>query len=241
MASTKQIVKESTIQKIQKLIFDEDGTVFSRDSLEKDKTFRSIVKNHMNKYERENVDEILNMIYKGKSVKQIQNKFNDNKVKPEKKIAEQAEEIEHMSSDESIFMLNGLKNVDLEGGVDIHIGKDESENESDNVVESTTENESGKVFVMSETVQNIKDNKKSENEDCVNVASEDESVQNISDDETSKHESKLSDKAKERIRKNTARVITASMKAGMLRSKKSKKCFDFMKKKKDRKPAVSNA
>ena len=197
--ASKQIVKESSIEKIQKLIFDEDGTVVSRETLEKNKLFKSIVKNHMNKFEREHLDEILDMIYKGKTVKQIQSKFNGSTVKPEKKIAEQAEEIEMMaSSDESIFMLNGLKNVDLEEGVEVLIGKDDAEDESDNVVETETDNDE-KVFVMSETVQNIKENKKSEAEtvsDNVETTKEDsvptndntgevESVKTIGEDEKS--------------------------------------------------------
>lgn len=197
MATTKQIVKESTIQRIQNIVFQEDGTVLSRESLSHNASFKSIVKNHMNKFERDRVDKILDDVYEGKTVQEITIKFNN----PEDDtIRKQAEDIENMSSDDQIFMLDGLQNVMLNHGISVNIGgSDEDEEDEDDIPEDNDEeihtiNECIEHAASSDTpesddVNRLSDNDIPEDNNEENVAIEEsdsdttEVPENISDDE----------------------------------------------------------
>lgn len=194
MATTKQVVKESTVQRIQNIVFQEDGTVMSRESLMLNPSFKSIVKNHMNKFERDRVDEILDAVYGGSDVSEITTKFNKTSDDP---IRKQAEEIEDMSSGETIFMLEGLENVMLNHGINVKIGNNEDydEEDEDDIPETNEEihtinecisqaasverSESSKL-----TDEDVSDNN-TEEDPSVNESNSDikELPENISDDE----------------------------------------------------------
>lgn len=172
MATTKQIVKESTVQRIQNIVFQEDNTVMSRESLIKNKSFKSIEKNHMNKFERDRVDEILDAVYAGETVSEITSKFNTPTDDP---IRKQAEEIEDMSSGETIFMLEGLQNVMLNHAVNVSIGDSDDDEDDEDDIPETNEN----IHTIDECINLASSSERSESQE-----SSDEVVSENNSEET---------------------------------------------------------